>query len=209
MNSEQSNEPAKQLSLWEEFVEQSQNVPRDDSAGASIEKSALDESHALMEEIVDEGTIEAAWAKVKANRGAPGPDGVTIEDFPEWFRPQWESLRRQLIEGTYRPLPVRRVSIDKNGGGTRELGIPTQPAKSTLVQSAFGYRPNYPSFPSFVWEPISHSQNSNRFRRGVRDPKGIGFGNFLGSSTVDFDSLHRSLRRCGSHSDNPPLGAVD
>jgi len=84
----------------------------------------LDENHALMEEIVDEGTIEAAWAKVKANRGAPGPDGVTIENFPEWFRPQWETLRRQLIEGTYRPLPVQRVSIEKNGGGTRELGIP-------------------------------------------------------------------------------------
>lgn len=155
MNSEQSNEPAKQLSLWEEFVEQSQNVPRDDSAGASIEKSALDESHALMEEIVDEGTIEAAWAKVKANRGAPGPDGVTIENFPEWFRPQWESLCRQLIEGTYRPLPVRRVSSEKNGGGSRGLGIPNlldRVLQTAIVlvltpifdpefsESSFGYR---------------------------------------------------------------------
>jgi len=136
-------------------VEQSQNVQRDDSPGASIEKSALDENHALMEEIVDEGTIEAAWAKVKANRGAPGPDGVTIENFPEWFRPQWETLRRQLIEGTYRPLPVQRVSIEKNGGGTRELGIPNLldrvlQAAIVLVltpifdpefsESSFGYR---------------------------------------------------------------------
>ena len=138
MNSDQPNEPAKQLSLWEEFVEQSQNIQRDDSAQASIEKSALDESHALMEEIVDDITVEMAWARVKANRGAPGLDGITVQDFPEWFRPQWEGIRQQLLDGTYRPQPVRRVSIDKPDGGTRELGIPTQPAKSTLVQSAFG-----------------------------------------------------------------------
>ncbi len=80
MNSEQPNEPSKQLSLWEEFVEKSQNIPRDDSARASIEKSALDENHALMEEIVDETIIEMAWTRVKANRGAPGPDGISIED---------------------------------------------------------------------------------------------------------------------------------
>ena len=103
MNSEQPNEPPQQLSLWEEFVEQSQNIQRDDSTQASIEKSALDENHALMEEIVDEIIIEMAWARVKANRGAPGPDGITLEEFPEWFRPQWETVRQQLLDGTYRP----------------------------------------------------------------------------------------------------------
>ena len=156
MNSDQPNESAKQLSLWEEFVEQSQNIPRDDSARASIEKSALDENHALMEELVDEDTIETAWARVKANRGAPGPDGVTIEDFPEWFRPQWDLLRQQLLDGTYRPQPVRRVSIEKSGGGTRELGIPnlldrviqtaivlvlTPISDPDFSESSFGYRP--------------------------------------------------------------------
>jgi RNA-directed DNA polymerase len=131
MNSEQPNEPPQQRSLWEEFAEQSQNIQRDDSAGASIEKSALDENHALMEEIVDETIIEMAWARVKANRGAPGPDGITLDEFPEWFRPQWETVRQQLLEGTYRPEPVRRVPIDKPGGGTRELGIPTVAAYCT------------------------------------------------------------------------------
>jgi len=108
MNSEKPNEPAKQLSLWEEVAEQSQNIQRDAPARATIEKSALDENHALMEEIVDETIIEMAWARVKANRGAPGPDGVPIEEFPEWFRPQWDSLRQQLLDGTYRPQPVCR-----------------------------------------------------------------------------------------------------
>jgi len=156
MNSDQPNDTPQQLSLWEEFVEQSQNIQRDDSAGASIEKSALDENHALIEEIVDEVIIEMAWARVKANRGAPGPDGVSIEDFPEWFRPQWETVRQQLLDGTYRPQPVRRVSIDKPGGGTRELGIPNlleRVIQTAIVlvltpifdpnfsDSSFGYRP--------------------------------------------------------------------
>jgi RNA-directed DNA polymerase len=156
MNSEQPNEPAKQLSLWEEFVEQSQNIQRDDSTGASIEKSALDETHALMEEIVDATIIEMAWARVKANRGAPGPDGITVKEFPEWFRPQWETIRQQLLDGTYRPTAVRRVSIDKPDGGTRELGIPNmleRVIQTAIVlvltpifdpdfsESSFGYRP--------------------------------------------------------------------
>ncbi len=57
MNSEQPNEPSKQLSLWEEFVEKSQNIQRDDSARAPIEKSALDDNHALMEPS-SEGTMQ-------------------------------------------------------------------------------------------------------------------------------------------------------
>ena len=156
MNSEQPNEPPQQRSFWEEFAEQSQNIQRDDSAEASIEKSALDENHALMEEIVDEIIIEMAWARVKANRGAPGPDGITLDEFPEWFRPQWETIRGQLLEGTYRPEPVRRVSIAKSGGGTRELGIPNlldRVIQTAIVlvltpifdpefsESSFGYRP--------------------------------------------------------------------
>ncbi len=61
MNSEQPNEAPKQLPLWEDSLVDSQNIQRDDSAQASIEKSALDENHALMEEIVDDIIIEMAW----------------------------------------------------------------------------------------------------------------------------------------------------
>ncbi|MGB7343792.1 MAG: group II intron reverse transcriptase/maturase [Pirellulaceae bacterium] len=157
MNSDQSNEPPQQLTLWEEFAAQSQNIQRDDSTRASIEKSALDENHALMEEVVDEVIIEMAWARVKANRGAPGPDGITCEDFPDWFRPQWETIRQQLLDGTYRPSPARRVSIEKPDGGTRELGIPNlldRLIQTAIVivltpifdpdfsESSFGYRPD-------------------------------------------------------------------
>ena len=161
MDSEQPNEPheqrpQEQLSLWEEFVTKSQDIPQDDSDGACIEKSALDENHALMEQIVDEVNLEMAWARVKANHGAPGPDGISIQEFPEWFRPQGEIVRRQLLDGTYRPQAARRVSIDKPDGGTRQLGIPNvldRVIQTAIVlaltpifdpdfsDSSFGYRP--------------------------------------------------------------------
>ena len=81
---------------------------------ARIEKPALNPAALnLMEQVVDPDNIETAWARVKSNRGAPGPDGIPTDDLPEWLQPQWETIRRQLLDGTYRPEPVRRVSIDK------------------------------------------------------------------------------------------------
>ena len=80
--------------------------------------------NSLMEAIVDELNMETAWARVKANRGAPGPDGVTVDDFPEWLAPCWKQIRRQLLDGTYQPSPARRVTITKPDGGTRNLAIP-------------------------------------------------------------------------------------
>lgn len=157
MNSDQPNKPSRQPSFWEGLSDDLLNIQRDDSTRAPIERSALDDNHALMEKLVDDVLIEMAWARVKANRGAPGPDGITLKDFPEWFRPQWEIVRRQLVEGTYRPSPVRRVSLDKPGGGTRELGIPNlldRVIQTAIVlvltpifdpefsESSFGYRPH-------------------------------------------------------------------
>ena len=111
------------------------------STPAVVGKSALDStSSSLMERIVDEANMEAAWKRVKANRGAPGPDGVTIDEFFDTFRHHWPDVRRQLLEGTYQPTPVRRKSIPKPDGGERHLGIPTVTGKSTPVQSAFGLR---------------------------------------------------------------------
>ena len=103
MTSENPNEEQ----LVFDFVEPdlaAPNIPTDDSGLAVIEKSALgDDAHNLMEAIVDEVNMEMAWARVKANRGAPGPDGITVDDFPEWFAPRWQNIRRQLLDGIYRP----------------------------------------------------------------------------------------------------------
>lgn len=156
MNSDNPNNP-RQLSFTEEDeATESPNTQRSDSDAASIDRSALGNDNAFMETIVDDLNFETAWAKVKANRGAPGPDGITVEDFPDWFRPQWETVRQQLVNGTYRPAPVRRVSIDKPDGGTRDLGIPNlidRVIQQAIVlvltpifdpdfsESSFGYRP--------------------------------------------------------------------
>ena len=51
----------------------------------------------LIEALVDEANIDRAWKNVKANRGTPGPDGITITEFPNWFRPRWHSIRQDRI----------------------------------------------------------------------------------------------------------------
>ena len=110
----------------------------------------------LIEALVDESNIETAWKNVKANRGAAGPDGITITEFPKWFRPCWNTIRQQLLDGTYQPQPVRRVTIDKPDGGKRLLGIPNlidRVIQQAIVQiltpifdpsfseSSYGFRP--------------------------------------------------------------------
>jgi RNA-directed DNA polymerase len=105
------------------------------SCAAATDKPALDSlSEDLMERIVAQENMERAWKKVKANRGAPGPDGITLAAFPDHFRPLWPTLRQQLLEGTYRPEPVRRKVIEKEGGGERLLGIPN--VQDRLIQQA-------------------------------------------------------------------------
>ncbi len=105
------------------------------SCAAVTEKPALDSLKMnLMEQVVDEANLERAWRQVKANRGAPGPDGITIAEFPESFRPLWPKLRQQLLDGTYRPESARRKVIAKPDGGERLLGIPN--VQERLIQQA-------------------------------------------------------------------------
>ena len=110
----------------------------------------------LMERVVEPGNLHRAWRQVKANRGAPGVDGMRIEDFAAYARAHWPGIRQALLDGTYRPQPVRRVMIPKPDGGERALGIPTvldrliqQAVAQVLVpifdpefsESSFGFRP--------------------------------------------------------------------
>jgi RNA-directed DNA polymerase len=112
---------------------------------------------ASVEYLVSNASITEAWKKVRSNKGAPGIDGIDITGFPEWVRPQWRAIRRQLLEGTYRPSPVLRVEIPKESGGVRKLGIPRVLDRvvmqsiarvlgylfePTFSDNSFGYRPN-------------------------------------------------------------------
>ena len=79
----------------------------------------------MMEQVLNTENLQAAWRRVKANAGAPGIDGMTVEAFPVVCRKHWPRIRSALMAGTYRPAPVRRVFIPKPDGRQRPLGVPT------------------------------------------------------------------------------------
>jgi RNA-directed DNA polymerase len=80
----------------------------------------------LMEEVCERENCKQALARVKANKGSAGVDGMTVRQLPEYLRQHWPVIREQLLSGTYQPQPVRRKEIKKpDGSGMRKLGIPT------------------------------------------------------------------------------------
>lgn len=88
-----------------------------------IESPAIAEQ--LMEEVCERENCKQAWKRVKANKGSAGVDGMTVQQLPEFLKQHWPAIREQLLSGTYKPQPVRRVEIPKPDGGVRKLGIPT------------------------------------------------------------------------------------
>ena len=84
-----------------------------------------DPNENLLERVLSRDNVQKAWKRVKANKGVPGIDRMSIEDFPEFARAQWDNIRDSLMAGTYQPSPVKRVEIPKPTGGKRPLGIPT------------------------------------------------------------------------------------
>jgi hypothetical protein len=82
----------------------------------------------LVQDQPDQPTLsmgKQALARVKANKGSPGVDGMTVHDLPGFLKQHWPTIRDQLMNGTYVPQLVRRVEIAKPDGGVRKLGIPT------------------------------------------------------------------------------------
>jgi RNA-directed DNA polymerase len=79
----------------------------------------------FMEEVCGRENCKQALKRVKANKGSAGVDGMTVQQLPEYLKQHWPAIREQLLNGTYRPQPVRRVEIPKPDGGVRKLGIPT------------------------------------------------------------------------------------
>ena len=78
-----------------------------------------------MEEVIQRGNAKAALKRVKQNKGSPGVDGMTMDELPGYLAEHWETIREELLAGTYQSKPVKRQEIPKSGGGVRELGIPT------------------------------------------------------------------------------------
>jgi RNA-directed DNA polymerase len=80
----------------------------------------------LMEGVCERENLKEALRRVKANKGSPGVDGMTVGGIKDYLKQHWPAIREQLLSGTYAPQPVRRVEIPKpDGGGVRKLGIPS------------------------------------------------------------------------------------
>ncbi len=79
----------------------------------------------LMEEVCERENCKQALARVKANKGSPGVDRMTVHDLSAHLKQHWPIIREHLLSGTYKPQPVKRVEIPKPDGGVRKLGIPT------------------------------------------------------------------------------------
>ncbi len=114
---------------------------------------------ALLRAALTRENLQRALKRVRANKGAPGVDGLDIDQTARHLVTAWPALREQLLSGMYRPSPVRRVTIPKPDGGERELGIPT--VTDRLIQQALLQ----------VLQPIldpTFSEHSYGFRPGRR-----------------------------------------
>jgi RNA-directed DNA polymerase len=87
-----------------------------------------------MEQVCDPKNLVRAYRRVRANKGKPGVDGMTVHELADWLRSNQAALTTSLLDGTYQPHPVRGVQIPKPGGGQRQLGIPV--VVDRLVQQA-------------------------------------------------------------------------
>ena len=109
-----------------------------------------------MEAVVAPGNVKKALARVRRNKGAPGIDGMTVEELGAYLKDHWPETKARLLDGTYEPQPVRRVEIPKASGGARRLGVPTvldrfiQQAAMQVLQgdwdpgfsdASYGFRP--------------------------------------------------------------------
>src|SRR5262245_57604283 len=109
----------------------------------------------LMEEVCERENLEVAWHQVRSNQGSPGVDGRTIDATRDYLREHWPTIRDQLLNGTYEPLPVRRAAIAKPDGGVRKLRTPT-------MFDRMNHPPALPALQS-RWDP-TFSEHSYGFR---------------------------------------------
>ena len=125
--------PGKAGSAGEGRGEASTQAARDEARLARHDQTNRGTTSLLLEAL-ERHNMAAAWKRVKANGGSAGVDGRTVQQTGGDLVTEWADIRQALLEGSYRPSPVRRVAIPKPGGGTRELGIPT--VVDRLIQQA-------------------------------------------------------------------------
>ena len=137
-------------------------------------------SNRLLERIIDRNNLNQAFKRVKSNKGSHGIDGMKVDELLQYLKENGDSLRQSILDGSYKPSPVRRVEIPKSDGKKRPLGIPT--AVDRVIQQAIAQ----------VLSPIfeeKFSQNSYGFRPNR--------------------SAHQAILKCKQYMDNGYKWAVD
>ena len=132
-------------------------TPVDEPVAGKPQTTASPEISTLMTEVLDIENLKRALAQVKRNKGAPGIDGMTVDELSAHLKANWPTIRAQLVAGNYCPKPVRRVEIPKPDGRKRLLGIPT--VVDRFIQQAIA------QVVQRHWEPHFHP-NSYGFRPG-------------------------------------------
>jgi RNA-directed DNA polymerase len=153
----QKNQPS--LAFTPEATSEARKAPGEGVESFTAKRgteSPTGSSEKLMEEVCEWENCLQALKRVQANKGKPGVDGMTVQQLPGYLEEHWLTIREQLLEGSYRPQPVKRVEIAKPEGGMRKLGIPTvldrfiqqavlqvlQPRwNPTFSEHSYGFRP--------------------------------------------------------------------
>ena len=123
-----------ELAFGEEARSEAPRISREGTEAHTAKrrtKSPAGKDEQLMEEVCERSNCLQALKRVKSNKGSPGIDGMTVEQLPGFLKEHWPAIREQLLSGTYKPQPVRRVEIPKPDGGVRQLGIATVRANCT------------------------------------------------------------------------------
>jgi RNA-directed DNA polymerase len=116
-----------ELAFMDESRSEAPRVSTEGTESLAVERGteSLAIGEQLMEEVCERDNCKQALARVKTNKGSAGVDGMTVRELPEFLKQHWPAIREQLLSGTYKPHPVKRVEIPKPDGGVRKLGIPT------------------------------------------------------------------------------------
>ena len=141
---------------------------RERSADAVQGKDEASRTESLMEQVVARENMLAALQRIEKNKGAPGPDGISVDTLREYLKRNWGRIKTELLSDAYKPQAVRRVEIPKPDGGTRLLGIPN--VVDRLIQQALLqvltpiFDPTFSEF-SFGFRPGRSAHNAVRAAR--------------------------------------------
>ena len=148
----------------------------------------------LLERILDRNNLNRAYKRVRANKGAPGIDGMTVEDALPWLREHREELLESIRQGKYKPQPVRRKEIPKPDGGVRKLGIPT--VIDRIIQQAIAQQLVPISEPLFSEDSCGYRPNRSA-QQAIKKVKQYAEQGYTSAVLVDlskyFDTLNHEL----------------